>query len=261
MLRNCLSAAHFSLSLLIAATLAACGSPTNQRAPLVLAASSLQEALSAVADAWTADGHARPVIAFAASSSLARQIENGAPADIFLSADESWMDVVEAKNLLKSGTRSDLLTNELVLIAPKTSAAKVSFTESDNLSAALGKRRLAIADPDAVPAGRYAKTALQHLGVWDSIKERLAPAENVRAALALVERDAAPFGIVYSTDAMASNKVRVVATFPEHSHPPIRYPVAVLRTATHADTDGFRAYLASPHARRIFARYGFATLP
>lgn len=261
MVRNRLSAALFSLLLLITATVAACGSPTSQRAPLVLAASSLQEALSAVADAWTADGHARPVIAFAASSSLARQIQNGAPADIFLSADGAWMDAVESKKLLKPGTRTDLLTNQLVLIAPKGSTAKVSLLTLGSLSVALGDRRLAMADPDAVPAGRYAKTALEHLKLWDGIKDRLAPAENVRAALALVERDAAPLGIVYSTDAMASNKVRVVATFPESSHPPIRYPVAVLRAAPHADADNFRNYLASPPARRIFASYGFASLP
>src|SRR5690606_217545 len=177
--------------------------------------------------------------------------EQGAPADLFVSADEEWMDTLERQGLLRPGTRGDLLANRLVLIAPKGSAARGL--------ADLGDGRLALADTEAVPAGKYAKAALEHLGEWPGVADRIAPAENVRAALALVERGEAPLGIVYATDAMASAKVRVVRVFPADSHPPIRYPVAILATASDPDAAALRAFLASPEAQRIFARHGFQT--
>jgi molybdate transport system substrate-binding protein len=233
--------------------LATCGASPSadspDKGPVVLAAASLQEAMSEAADAWAMGGHPAPVLSFAGSSALARQIEQGAPADLFVSADEDWMDTLEQQELLRPGTRADLLSNRLVLIAPKGSAARGL--------ADLGDGRLALADPEAVPAGKYAKAALEHLGQWQAVKDRIAPAENVRAALALVERGEAPLGIVYATDALASAKVRVVLTFAADSHPPILYPIAILAASSDPDAAALRAFLASPEARRIFARHGF----
>ncbi len=225
--------------------------------PLVLAAASLQESLTAAADAWSAKGHAKPRLSFAASSALARQIGAGAPADLFISADEEWMDDVAARGLIVPATRRDFLANRLVLVAPAASAARLTIRPRFPLAAALGKGRLAMADPDAVPAGRYGKAALTSLGVWPSVADRIARAENVRAALALVERGEAPLGIVYATDARASRGVRVVGTFPAASHAPITYPIARLKTATSDDAEGFRAFLVSRAGKAIFARYGF----
>ena len=230
----------------------------QDRGPVVLAAASLQESLTEAADAWAAKGHPKPVLSFAASSALARQVMAGAPADLFLSADEPWMDAVAKAGLLRPGSRVTLLGNRLVLIAPVSSPVRVTPARGFPLAKALGAGRLAVADPDAVPAGKYAKAALTRLGVWTSVAGRLAPAENVRAALALVERGAAPLGIVYATDARASRAVRVAGVFPASSHPPIRYPVAVLKASRHRDAAAFRAFLLSRQARAIFVRHGFS---
>jgi len=227
------------------------------RAPLVLAAASLQESLGAAADAWTRRGHPRPVISFAASSALARQIESGAPADMFVSADEVWMDYLAARKLLRGGTRVPLLTNRLVLVAPAGSKLRLTIGRGFPLARALGKGRLAMADPDAVPAGKYGRQALTRLGVWHSVKSRIARAENVRAALAFVARGEAPLGIVYATDARAEPGVRVVGTFPAASHAPITYPVALLARSTSRDAEVFRRYLVSPQGKAIFRRFGF----
>ena len=229
-----------------------------ERGPLVMAAASLQESLTEAADVWAAKGHARPIISFAASSALARQLLAGAPADLFLSADEPWMDAVAKAGLLRANSRTTLLGNRLVLIAPVSSRVKLTPARGFPLARALGTGRLALADPDAVPAGKYAKAALTALGVWTSVASKVAPAENVRAAMALVERGAAPLGIVYATDARASRSVRVVGTFPASSHPPIRYPVALLKASRHKDAAGFRAFLLSKQGRAIFARHGFS---
>lgn len=228
------------------------------RGPLVLAAASLQEALTEAASAWTARKHARPVISFAGSPALARQIEAGAPADLFIPADEEWMDHVAARGLLRKGTRSVLLSNRLVLVAPAGSRARLVIGRNFPLARTLGSGRLAMADPDSVPAGKYGKMALVNLGVWPGVAGRIARAENVRAALALVERGEAPFGIVYATDARASAKVRVIGMFPPGSHPPITYPLALLKTASHPDAEAFRRFLLSPEGKAIFARRGFA---
>jgi len=223
----------------------------------VLAASSLQEALQAEADAWAKQDHPQPVISFAASSALARQIESGAPADLFLSADEEWMDAADKAGALRKGTRRDLLGNSIVLVAPKASAATVDLSRAASLDAAIGKGRLAMANPDAVPAGKYGKAALTQLKLWDQVAGKVAATDNVRAALALVESGEAPLGIVYATDAAASAKVRVVATFPAGSHPPIRYSVAILAASTSGQADSFEHFLKSTMGRAIFARYGF----
>lgn len=247
-----------SLAALALLCLAACGPLQQPRQPLVvLAAASLQEAMTAEADAWARQDHPHPTLSFAASSALARQIESGAPADLFVSADEEWMDALDKAGALRPGTRHDLLANSLVLIAPAASAARVALVDPASLRAALAGGKLAMADPDAVPAGRYGKAALQHLGAWDTLAGSVAAAENVRAALKLVETGEAPLGVVYATDAAASRKVRVVARFPASSHPPIRYPVAVLAASTNAQADSFARFLASPRGQAIFARYGF----
>lgn len=247
------------LCLLLAALWFTPAATAADRGPVVLAAASLQESLTEAADAWAAKGHAKPVLSFAGSSALARQIIAGAPADLFLSADEEWMDAVAKAGLLRPGTRMTLLGNRLVLIAPAASKVRLTPARGFPLAKALGSGRLAVADPDAVPAGKYAKAALTALGVWSGVAAKVAPAENVRAAMALVERGAAPLGIVYATDAKASRSVRVVGTFPASSHPPIRYPVAVLKASRHRDAAGFRTFLLSRQGRAIFARHGFST--
>lgn len=240
---------------LFALLLSACGAEPP-RAPVVLAAASLQDALTEAADAWAAEGHARPVLSFAASSALARQVEGGAPADLFLSADEEWMDALAAKGLIDPASRKSFLGNRLVLIAPASAKTALGIKPGMAIGAALGDGRLAIADPAGVPAGRYGKAALTALGVWPEVAERIAVAENVRAALALVERGEAPLGIVYETDAAVSKKVRVIGAFPASSHPPITYPIARLKTASSPDAEAFRAYLVGP-ALPIFRARGF----
>jgi molybdate transport system substrate-binding protein len=226
-------------------------------APIVLAAASLQESMTAAADAWAKTGHPRPVVSFAASSALARQIEAGAPADLFVSADEEWMDALAAKKLLVPGTRADLLGNRLVVVEPAGRHSRIPLSGS-GLARVLGAGPLAMADPDSVPAGKYGKAALEKLGAWDSVAPHVVRAENVRAALALVERGAAPFGIVYLTDAKASPKVRVGGIFPRGSHPAINYPIARLARSNNPEGEGFRRFLLSSRGRAIFARFGFS---
>ncbi|HTN15114.1 MAG TPA: molybdate ABC transporter substrate-binding protein [Sphingomonadaceae bacterium] len=246
------------LPILAACLLAACsGGKEEAKGPIVLAASSLQESLEEVADGWVNEGHPRPVLSFAATSALARQIEQGAPADLFLSADEDWMDKLEQKQLIQPGTRKTLLGNTLVLIAPASAKGQVDLTDAQAFAAALGKGPLAVADPDAVPAGKYARAALTTLNLWSSTEGKLARAENVRAAMALVERGEAPLGVVYGSDAMASAKVRVVATFPENSHPPILYPVGQIKGSANAEAGAFRDYLQGDAAMGVFRRHGF----
>lgn len=225
--------------------------------PVVLAAASLQESMNAAADAWARQGHARPVISFAASSALARQVEAGAPADLFASADEDWMNELQAKGLLAPGTRSDFLGNRLVVVAPLGGRARVP-AHGVALGRVLGAGPLAMADPDSVPAGKYGKAALIKLAAWDAVAPHVVRAENVRAALALVERGAAPFAIVYATDARASKLVRIAGVFPADSHPPIVYPLARLKASTNAEGERFRRFLLSREGKAIFLRFGFA---
>jgi molybdate transport system substrate-binding protein len=227
------------------------------RPPLVLAAASLQEALNAAADAWAAKGHPRPVLSFAASSALARQVEAGAPADLFISADEEWMDHLAQAGRLKPGTRQDFAGNALVLIAPTAQAHRITIRPAFPLAFALGNGRLATGAVDSVPAGRYAKQALTALGVWPQVASRIAGAESVRAALALVARGEAPLGIVYATDANAEPRVKIVGTFPESSHEPIRYPLALLTASASPEAEPFRRFLLGPETRAILLRYGF----
>ena len=228
--------------------------PQNDRAPLVLAAASLREVLGEAADRWAAKGHQRPVLSFAASSALARQVQARARADLFVSADEEWMDVLARERLIVPGTRAVLAGNRLVVVAPRTWRGRLT---RGNLGPTLARGPVAMADPGAVPAGRYGEAALRRLGAWPAVAPRVVRAENVRAALALVERGAAPFGIVYLTDARSSTRVRVAGVFPADSHPRIVYPVARLRGATNPGAEGFRRFLLSGEGRAVFARHGF----
>ncbi len=230
----------------------------QQRGPLVLAAASMQEAMNAAADAWAAQRHARPVLSFAASSALARQIRSGAPADLFVSADENWMDDISRAGLIQRGTRADIAGNRLVLIAPVRMPLRLRITRAMPLARALGASRLAMANPDSVPAGKYGKAALMTLGVWPSVTKRLALGDNVRSAMALVERGEARLGIVYATDARASRNVMVAGIFPADSHPPVRYPLARLANSRNPEAEGFRRFLLSRAGQTIFARFGFS---
>lgn len=234
-----------------------------QARPLVIfAAASLKNALDGAAQAWSQSaGKPAPKISYAASNTLAKQIEQGAPADVFFSADTDWMGYLEDKKLIKAGSRVDLLSNRIVLIAPKASSGAVALQPGLDLTPALGKDgRIAMGNVDAVPAGKYGKAALEHLGAWAGIKARLAQAESVRAALALVARGEAPLGIVYATDARAEPAVRIVATFPVESHPPIVYPLAILRESAHPDAAGFLGFLRGSAAQALFEAQGFTLL-
>jgi molybdate transport system substrate-binding protein len=230
-----------------------------QAAPIVFAAASLTDALRDLARHWEAGGQAAPRLSFAASSALARQIEQGAPADLFLSADEPWMDYLEARNLIAKATRISPVGNALVLVAPADAARPVALARDTDLLALLGAQgRLATGDPAHVPAGRYARAALEWMGQWQAVAPRLARAENVRAALLLVERGEVPFGIVYATDAAASAGVRALATFPAESHPPITYPFALTRRAAdNAQARALLGFLAGPAAQPGWQRFGF----
>jgi molybdate transport system substrate-binding protein len=242
---------------LLIALFALVAAPLSAAPPLVLAAASLQESLSAASDAWAARHHDRPVLSFASSSALAKQIDAGAPADIFISADEPWMDDVVRHGQVRAGTRVSLLSNRLVLIAPAASAKPVAIRKGFALDRLLHGGKLAMGEVSSVPAGRYGKQALTSLGVWDKVAANVAGAENVRAALTLVERGETPYGIVYETDALASKKVRIVGVFPEDSHPPITYPIATLTASTSPDAEPFRRFLISGAGKAIFKRYGF----
>jgi len=231
--------------------------PAHGRDLTVFAAASLKNALDEVSRQYGHDIGSRVSISYAASSTLAKQIEQGAPADIFISADLGWMDYVAKRNLIKPGSRVSLLRNEIVLIAPAKSAAKIEIKPGLPLGGLLGKNRLAMADPDYVPAGKYGKAALQKLGVWNSVSARIARGENVRAALNFVSRGEAPLGIVYRTDAAADKSVRIVAVFPPETHPPIVYPAALLKAGTHPGAAKFFGFLKSAAAAKIFAEHGF----
>jgi molybdate transport system substrate-binding protein len=232
-----------------------------QDAVVIFAAASLKNALDEIATTWSKDtGKPAPKISYAASSALAKQIEQAAPADLFISADLDWMDYLAGKNLLRADTRFNLLGNKIVLIAPKESKLTTVPLTGADLTKALAGGRLSMANVDAVPVGKYGKAALEKLGAWNAVKDHLAQAENVRAALLLVARGEAPLGIVYSTDAAAEPNVRIVASFPEDSHPPIIYPAALTKDSKNADAKAFLDFLRSAKARTAFEKQGFTVL-
>ncbi len=231
-----------------------------QAGPTVLAAASLKNALDAIVTDWVRAGHAAPRISYAGSNALAKQLEQGAPADMFFSADLDWMNYAQRRNLIKTDTRVDLLGNRIVLIASAQGAVPVDIRPGFDLRKALDGGRLAMGNVDAVPAGKYGKAALEKLGAWDGVRDKIAQADNVRAALLLVERGEAPLGIVYASDAVADPGIKVVGTFPEDSHPPIIYPVALTRDGTHPDAATFLAFLRGPDAKTAFEQQGFSVV-
>jgi molybdate transport system substrate-binding protein len=232
-----------------------------EREVTVFAAASLTGALQDIGDGFTAGGGAKIKFSFAASSLLARQIEAGAEADIFVSADSEWMNYLADRALVQPASRKDILSNRPVLIAAKESPIALKVAPNFPLGAALGDGRLAVADPDTVPAGRYARAALTSLGVWGTVAERLVRAENVRVALTYVARGEAPLGIVYETDAKAEPKVKVVDVFPADSHLPIVYPAALTKVGTSAEAKAFLDHVKGAKAAEIFRKYGFGVLP
>jgi molybdate transport system substrate-binding protein len=253
-----------TIAAILTAVILGAGAATPARADTgritVFAAASLKNALDAVGARWQAETGKTAAIAYAGSAALAKQIEQGAPADLFISADTAWMDYLAERDLIKPETRRDLLGNRIVLVAPEESPVAATIEPGFDLAGLLGDGRLAIADPAAVPAGRYAKAALETLGVWAAVAGRLAPTENVRVALALVARGEAPLGIVYATDAAIEPAVRVVDTFPASTHPPIVYPVALTAASSDPDAAAFLDYLQSAAARSAFEKLGFTVL-
>ena len=249
------------LCLLAAAGTPAPAEPAGNSVVTVFAAASLKTSLDAISQDFQKTGTAKVAVSYAASSALAKQIAQSAPADIFISADMEWMDDLSAKGLIDPASRTNLIGNRLVLIAPADSSAALTIADGFKLAEALGDGRLAVGDTKAVPAGKYAKAALTALGVWGSVEGKLAQAENVRAALALVARGEAPLGIVYQSDAAVEPKVKVLGTFPETSHPPIVYPVAIVAASQQRQAAAsFVAFLKSESGQQRLIKDGFVAL-
>ncbi|HET7849441.1 MAG TPA: molybdate ABC transporter substrate-binding protein [Pseudolabrys sp.] len=247
--------------LAFAAALAAPQFAAAQETLTVFAAASLKNALDEVNAAFSKQNGTKVVASYAATSALAKQIEQGAPADVFISADVKWMDYAAEHRLIKTATRSNLLGNKLVLIAPKDSKlGNVTIAKGFDIAKLAGNGRIAVADVKAVPAGRYAKAALTSLGAWSAAEPKLAQAENVRAALAFVSRGETPLGIVYSTDARIDPGVKVVGTFPDGSYPAIIYPAAATEDTKKPGVDKYLYFLHTPAAKAIFEKYGFSFL-
>ena len=237
----------------------ACSQAVAQEPVTVFAAASMKNALDAANAAWVSQGGPKVSVSYAASSALARQVEAGAPADLYISADRDWMDYLAERKLINDESRVDLLGNRLVLIGTQ-GAAPVKIEPGFDLAGLLAGGKLAMASPDSVPAGKYGKAALETLGVWPSVEASVAGAENVRAALLLVSRGEAPFGIVYQTDAVADPGVTVVATFPEDTHPPIVYPVALVAGSDSPQAGAYLEFLKSEKAKPLFEAQGFTVL-
>jgi molybdate transport system substrate-binding protein len=253
------SAAIAGLVLVLAAPIAGPAAAPG-RDVLVFAAASLKNALDDANAEYQKQTGRKVVVSYAASPTLAKQIEAAAPADVFISADLDWMDYLARRKLIKPETRANFLGNRLVLISPLGAQRDVTVAPGFPLAALLGQGRLAMADPDAVPAGKYGKAALEHLGVWSAVQARLARTDNVRAALALVSRGEAPLGVVYQTDAAADPKVKIVGFFGEDTHPPITYPMAALAASTAPAAPAYLQFLRSPAARPCFEKQGFTVL-
>jgi molybdate transport system substrate-binding protein len=226
---------------------------------LVFAAASLTNVLGELSPAFEKEAGVAVKLSFAASSALARQIESGAAADVFVSADQEWMDYLQTRNLLDNASRRDLVGNHLVLIAPADSKVNLKIGSNFPLLAALGDGRLSTGDPDTVPVGKYARAALTSLGVWESIEPKLVRAENVRSAMMFVSRGEAPLGIVYSSDALVDSKVRVIDTFPDGTHAPITYPAAATKAAQR-DAAAYLTYLSGVSASATWKKFGFVDL-
>ncbi|MGI4746997.1 MAG: molybdate ABC transporter substrate-binding protein [Janthinobacterium lividum] len=236
--------------------------PASERAVTIFAAASLTDAMRNIAVLWVAQGHPAPTLSFASSSVLAKQVEQGAPADLFISADLKWMDWLATRHLIRNDSRETLLGNSLVLVERSNALKPVTIAPGLDLAGIIGSGgRLAVGDPASVPAGIYARQALTKLGLWDSVSAHLAPAENVRAALLLVERGEVPAGIVYASDVTAAPGLAIAGTFPEDSHDPIVYPAALLQNAGDAgDAGRFLGFLSTEAVTQAFRKAGFLTI-
>jgi molybdate transport system substrate-binding protein len=223
----------------------------------VYAASSLKDALDELARRFEVASGNKVIAVYAGSNTLAKQIASGAPADVFISADLDWADYLESRQLLRAGSRVNLVGNELVLVAPAASTSALRIAPNFLLAAALGDGKLAMANPDSVPAGKYGKQALGSLGVWGAVEPQVVRADNVRAALTFVARGEAPFGIVYKTDALAEKGVRIVDVFPQRSHAPIVYPMAIVAASKSPEAAALSEFLRAEAARATWQKYGF----
>jgi molybdate transport system substrate-binding protein len=246
-------------ALILMATVAPARGDERRPELLVFAAASLTNVLGEIVPAFERFSGVKVKLSFAASSVLARQIEAGGEADVFVSADQEWMDYLQARDLIVKGSRRNLVGNRLVLIAPADSKLELHIAPGFDLGKSLGKGRLSTGDPDTVPVGRYARSALTTLGVWDEVQDRLVRADNVRSAMMFVARGEVPLGIVYATDAAVDPQVRIVDTFPAHTHAPITYPGASVHDAR-ADATAFLDFLGSDAARAAWRKFGFVEL-
>lgn len=249
---------NLALALLLGTTLLPQAHGADPGKVRIFAAASTTNAITDISNLFTEKKMGATLISFASSSTLAKQIDKGAPADVYLSANPKWMDFLQEKNQIEPETRFDILGNRIVLIAPVDSDIKITIAQGVGLAGIIGEDKLAVGDPDHVPVGIYAKQALESLGEWTTLAPKLARTKDVRSALALVERGEAPLGIVYSTDAAISKKVRVVAVFPEETHPPITYPVGLVAGNATPAAKAYIEFLKTPEARAIFEQYGFS---
>jgi molybdate transport system substrate-binding protein len=254
------SAAIFAVGAIVLGLVASAPAVAQTRDILVFGAASLKDALDDIDAQYLRQSGNKVVVSYAASSALAKQIEAGAPADIFISADLDWMDYLAERKLIKPETRKNLVGNTLVLVAPANSTVTLTIASNFPLAQTLGSERLAMADPRAVPAGKYGQAALEKLGVWSSVAGKVAAAENVRATLLLVARGEAPLGIVYATDAFADKGVKIIGEFPPDTHPPIIYPVAVVAGSSDPAVAPYLDYLQGPTAKAAFEKQGFRFL-
>lgn len=249
-----------ALAAIFAAGLATQVIAAEAKGPVVFAAASMKTALDAIAAAYTTKTGKKPVISYGSSGTLAKQISAGAPADLFISADEKWMNTLAKAGAIKSETREALLGNQLVLVEPSGAGTTLKIGKGFDLAGALGDGKLAVCTVSSCPAGIYGKEALEKLGVWSAVEPKLAQADNVRAALVLVARGEAKLGIVYATDAKAEPKVKVVDTFPEDSHTPIVYPIAVTKDSKSPDAVALEQFMHSDEATKILTTQGFTIL-
>ena len=255
------SSPKFLLALVVLTTLLVVAPIARAADLLLFAAASLKESMDEQTRAFEAKTGHRVIVSYGASNALARQIEAGAPVDVFISADNDWMEYLDSRKQLAAGTRVELLKNALVLVAPSASTLTLEIKADFPLARALGDGKLAMANPDSVPAGKYGKSALQSLGVWASVERHVVRAETVRSALVLVARNEAPLGIVYATDALAEKRVKVLGTFPASSHPAIVYPAAVVASSTKSTVArALLDFLTSADARRIWTKHGFSSV-
>ncbi len=260
MTKNSQSTVFCIMAMLLTFGLSSAVLAADSNSVTVFAAASTTNALNDIGKLFAEKGMGKIVPVYASSSTLAKQIEYGAPANVFISADEPWMNHLEKRKMIVPGSRFDLLSNKLVLIAPADSAIKkVQIGPKLDLAKLLGNGKLATGDPDHVPAGMYAKAALQKLGLWNGVESKLARTEDVRGALALVERGETPLGIVYSTDAAITPKVKIVGVFPANTHPKIVYPAALIAGKASPTAKKFLEFLKSPEAKAVFEKYGFIT--